>query len=155
MTKIITILVLLFTSLIGCENNQSEVLQTNSLNTVISPTPTPKSQSFTPNYKLPSGKQIKVNAEGKMHFDNGEVALVLNYETEIPIENMKFLREEVDEVWSIFQKDVEKAELNTAIIRASHLQGNDTYRSGKSYGFVYYKHDDGKWVLLDDEKEKK
>jgi hypothetical protein len=106
-------------------------------------------------YRLPSGKQIKVNSVGKMTFPNGDSALVMNYETEIPIEDKDSLRKEVDEIWSVFQKDVEKAEVKAGVIRATHYEGSGLVRNGKGYGFVYVKGDDGKWHLLGDEKEKK
>jgi hypothetical protein len=106
-------------------------------------------------YKLPSGKVIKVNAVGKMNFPNGDSALVMNYETEIPIENKDALRQEVDEIWTVFQKDVEKAEVKAGVIRATQYQGNGMVRQGKGYGFVFVKGNDGKWHLLEDEKEKK
>lgn len=106
-------------------------------------------------YKLPSGKQIKVNGVGKMNFPNGDSALVMNYETDIPIENKEALRKEVDEIWSVFQKDVEKAEVKAGVIRATHYEGSGLVRNGKGYGFVYVKGDDGKWHLLEDDKEKK
>jgi hypothetical protein len=105
--------------------------------------------------RVPSGKQIKVNNVEKMNFPNGDAALVMNYETEIPIENKEALRKEVDEIWSVFQKDVEKAEVKSGVIRATHYEGSGMVRSGKGYGFVYVKGDDGNWHLLDDEKEKK
>lgn len=106
-------------------------------------------------YKLPSGKEIKINAVGKMNFQNGGSALVMNYETEIPIENIKELSKEVEEIWSIFQKDVEQAELKTGIVRASHYEGSGIVRDGKGYGFVYVKGEDGKWHRLEEQKEKK
>jgi hypothetical protein len=104
---------------------------------------------------LPSGKQIKVNSVGKMDFTDGGSALVMNYETEIPIKDKERLRKEADEIWSVFRKDVEKAELKAAAIRATHYEGSGAVRDGEGYGFVYVKGDDGKWHLLDDEKEQK
>jgi len=87
-------------------------------------------------YKLSSGKQIKVNGVARMNFPNGDSALVMNYETEISIENKQALRKEVDEIWSIFRKDVEKAEVNAGVIRATHYEGSGLIRTGKGDGFV-------------------
>jgi hypothetical protein len=89
-----------------------------------------------------------------MSFPNGDSALVMNYETEIPIEDMEALRKEVDEIWSVFQKDVEKAEVKAGAIRATHYERSGLVRNGKGYGFVYVKGDDGEWHFLK-EKEKK
>jgi hypothetical protein len=97
--------------------------------------------------KLPSGKQVKVTSVGAMNFQQGGSALVMNYETEIPIENMEALRSEVNEIWSIFQADVEKAGAKAGVIRATHYEGVGMVRDGKGYGFVYVKGGDGKWRL--------
>ena len=103
--------------------------------------------------KLPSGKQIKVTGVGRMNFPNGDSALVMNYETDIPIEDMVALRKEVDEIWSVFQKDVDAAQLKTGIIRATHVEGSGFVKTGKGYGFVFEKRDDGRWHCSEDDKK--
>lgn len=103
--------------------------------------------------ELPSGKQIKVTGVGRMNFRNGDSALVMNYETDIPIEDMVALRKEVDEIWGVFQKDVEAAQLKTGIIRATHVEGSGFVKTGKGYGFVFEKRDDGRWHCLEDDKK--
>src|SRR5437773_3798846 len=40
---------------------------------------------------------------GKMDFPNGDSALVMEYETGIPIDNMMALRKEVDWIWETFR----------------------------------------------------
>ena len=80
---------------------------------------------------------------------------MLEYETDIPIEDKESLRKEVDEIWEKFQNDVEKAHLKSGVIRASHYEGTGFLRTGKGYGFVFKKGDDGKWQLLDDKKGEK
>lgn len=104
-------------------------------------------------FKLPSGKEIKVTGVGKMDFPNSDPALVMNYLTDISIDDKAALRKEVDEIWSVFQRDVENAKLKAGVIRATHLEGSGLVSSGKGYGFVFMKHDDGKWYCLDDEKQ--
>ena len=106
-------------------------------------------------FKLPSGKEIKVTGMGKMDFPNSDPALVLNYQTDISIDDKAALRKEVDEIWGVFQKDVENAKLKAGVIRATHVEGTGMVKSGKGYGFVFAKRDDGKWHCLDDDKEKK
>lgn len=76
----------------------------------------------------------------------------MNYETAIPIEDKMALRKEVDEIWDVFQKDVEAAQLKAGVIRATHIEGSGFVKSGKGYGFVFAKSDDGKWHCLEDEK---
>ena len=104
-------------------------------------------------FKLPSGKEIKVTRMGKMDFPNNNPALVMNYLTDISVDDKVALRKEVDEIWSAFQKDVENANLQAGVIRATHAEGGGFVKSGKSYGFVFLKRDDGKWHCTDDDKK--
>jgi len=103
-------------------------------------------------FKLPSGKEIKITGMVKMNFPNSDPALVLNYLTDIPIDNKVELRKEIDEVWSVFRVDVEKAKLNAGVIRATHMEGSGFVKSGKGYGYVFVKRDDG-WHCTDDDKQ--
>jgi hypothetical protein len=103
----------------------------------------------------PPAKQYRVTGIEKMNFPNGDSALVLNYETDIPIENKDSLRKEVEAIWETFRNDVEKAQLKSGVIRATHYESNSWLRRGKGYGFVFNKDDHGNWRLLDDNKEKK
>lgn len=108
-----------------------------------------------PNYtlfKLPSGKEIKITSTGKMNFASGGAALVMSYLTDVAIDDKVPLRQEVDEIWSVFQHDVEKADLKSGVIRATHLEGGGFIKNGKGYGFVFVKREDGKWHCLDDDR---
>ena len=104
-------------------------------------------------FKLPSGKEIKITGMVKMDFPNSDPALVLNYLTDIPIDNKVELRKEIDEVWSVFRVDVEKAKLNAGVIRATHMEGSGFVTSGKGYGYVFVKSDDGQWHCTEDDKQ--
>jgi hypothetical protein len=88
-----------------------------------------------------------------MDFPKGDSALVLNYQTDIPIEDKVVLRKEVDEIWGVFQKDVEAANLKGGVIRATHLEGNGLVQNGKGYGFVFVKREDGNWHCLEDDNK--
>lgn len=95
---------------------------------------------------LPSGRKIVVNSLNKTDFDNGDPsALVLNYTTSVPIDNLAELRTEVDEVWSLFIKNVEATNLTVGALRPVN--------GSKGYGFVFKKRDDGTWYCLADEKK--
>jgi hypothetical protein len=102
--------------------------------------------------KLPSGKEIKVTSITRMNFPNSGPALVMNYLTEISMDDMTALRNEVQEVWSVFQTDVENEHLDAAVIRATHMEGSSLVKTGKGYGFVFVKRD-GQWRLLEDTKK--
>lgn len=95
---------------------------------------------------LPSGRKVVVNSVNKTDFDSGEPsALVLNYTTSASIDNMAELRLEVDEVWSLFVRNVEAANLTVGALRPVN--------GPKGYGFVFKKRDDGTWYCLGDENK--
>jgi len=102
--------------------------------------------------KLPSGKEIKVTSMGEMGFPNSPAALVMDYVTVISIDDKAALRKEVDEIWSVFQIDVENAHLKAGVIRATQVSNGWFMKSGRGYGFVFVKRDDDKWHCLEDEK---
>jgi len=103
-------------------------------------------------FKLPSGKEIKITGINKMDFAKGDSALVMNYLSDISIDDKTALRQEIDEIWTAFQSDVENAHLKAGVIRATHVEGSGLVKSGKGYGFVFVKRDDGKWHCLEDDK---
>ena len=103
-------------------------------------------------FKLPSGKEIKITGINKMDFAKGDSALVMNYLSDISIDDKTALRQEIDEIWTVFQSDVENAHLKAGVIRATHVEGSGLVKSGKGYGFVFVKRDDGKWHCLEDDK---
>jgi hypothetical protein len=72
----------------------------------------------------------------KMDFPNGESALVMEYQTAIPIDKMPDLRKEVDWIWEAFSMDVENAKLKTGVIRAVHPEGVGLVTESKGYGFA-------------------
>jgi hypothetical protein len=100
-------------------------------------------------YTLSSGKQVKVEGVKKMNFPNLSM-VEIDYETEIPIEKKEALRKEVDEVWSIFQKDVEGAETKVGIIQATSCSLGGLVRQQARYGFLLSERD-GKWHPLEED----
>jgi hypothetical protein len=102
---------------------------------------------------LRSGKQISVTNVSRIDFPAGDPALVMTYETKVPIDNRVELRKEADEVWEIFRSDVEVANLKAAAIRAVKYDMDSVVRSGKGYGFVFVKRPDGMWHCIDDEND--
>ncbi len=102
---------------------------------------------------LPSGKQIKITGIGPMHFPNGTDAMILNCETDISIDDMADLRKEVDEIWTIFQKNVEAASMTNGVIRITHPEGSGLVTHSKGYGFGFEKRADGQWHCVQDDKK--
>jgi hypothetical protein len=106
-----------------------------------------------PSYKLPSGKQLKLIGITKTEIGDTGPTLEFNYETAIAMADTKALREEVDDIWKTFRKDVEKANLHRALIRPTHIEGDAAVKSGAFLTFVFKKQDDGKWICVEDRKE--
>jgi len=88
-----------------------------------------------------------------MHFPNGTDAMILNCETDISIDDMTALRKEVDEIWSIFRKNVEGAGMTNGVIRISHPEGSGLVTHSRGFGFVFEKRADGQWHCLQDDKK--
>ena len=127
----------LFVSMFGCSGRNSDVVQK------------PVEPSAAP---PPATKQVRITGIQRINFPKGDSALVLNYETDISIEDKQALGEEVSEIWQRFQKEVEKANLNTGVIRATHYEGTGMVRKGNGYGFVFVKGADGNWQRKNDTK---
>jgi len=100
-------------------------------------------------YTLPSGKQIKVEEIKRLTFAKFSSMLVI-YETELPTRNKEALDKEVAEVWSVFQKDAEKAEAKVGIIEATYYQLGGLVREGKRYAFVLSE-PDGTWEFVEED----
>ena len=88
-----------------------------------------------------------------MHFHNGTDAMILNCETDISIDDMVNLRKEADEIWGIFQKNVEGASMTNGVIRITHPEGSGLITHSKGFGFVFEKRADGQWHCLQDFKK--
>ena len=88
-----------------------------------------------------------------MHFSDGEDALILNCETDISISDTPDLRKEVGEIWNIFRKNVESANMTNGVIRISHTEGSGLITHNQGFGFVFQKRADGQWYCLQDDKK--
>jgi hypothetical protein len=100
----------------------------------------------------PGPGTYKVTAIYEMHFSADEPALVLEYETAIPIDDMAALRREVEGIWEDFRPRVEKAGLKFGAIRATHYESGLVFRRGRGYGFAFAKGADGQWRPLPEAK---
>lgn len=106
------------------------------------PPATPSSKVFT----LQSGKVVKILRVTPLLFSSGERALMLSYETEIPLDDKTALGREADEVWEKFKFDVEAAHLDDAFIDANAKPlGTAFFNVNKSFHFQYKLGSDGQW----------
>src|SRR5262245_7811739 len=68
---------------------------------------------------LRSGKAVKVMGIGQINFSKAPPALMLNYLTDLNVQDRVALRKEADEIWEEFRPEVEKAGLSGAILSAN------------------------------------
>ena len=149
--KSFIILILLFLS-VGCNVSVS---QSSTNNTKQESKKLSEVETLTNGfYTTSSSRQIRITNISNFNFPKSGPALVMYYKTEIPVENKKELRKEVDEIWEVFRKDTEKAEVKSAAIRAVHdEETNGIITNGKGYGFVFIQKDDNSWFCIDDEEK--
>jgi hypothetical protein len=97
---------------------------------------------------LPSGREIKLLSMGRVYFAKDSPALILNYRTDIPIDDVPKLEQEVTDIWSVFQVDADKSQLTSAFISAHETPkpiGLSFVTTDRSYNFGYRKSADGRW----------
>ena len=95
--------------------------------------------------KLHSGKVLKVFSTGRMRFGNGTQAVTIRYETDIPIDDIAALTAEADAIWPDLQPEVERANVEAAILMASPPRPEGFIYRSRSYNFVYLRGGDGTW----------
>lgn len=137
---------------IGCKINASQNLSNNNReeSKKLSEVETLTNGSYINS----SNKQIRITNISNFNFPESGPALVMYYKTEIPINNLKELRKEVDEIWEVFRNDAEKAKVKGAAIRAVHdEESNGVITNGKGFGFVFIQKDNGSWFNTSDEKK--
>lgn len=110
-------------------------------------------QPQTGSLKLPSGKTVKVLGLVQMHFSQGPPALMLKYETELNASDVPTLRKEADEIWSVFQAEVEREQFQSAILSANQKPSGTFVKTTSGYNFVYQKRPDGQWHCMSDDKK--
>lgn len=80
-----------------------------------------------------------------MTFSNDSPALILNYQTDLNLTDLPALEREVDEIWTSFKVDAEKANVANAIIKANEKPKGFIISTGNAYGFSYHKGQVGQW----------
>jgi hypothetical protein len=98
--------------------------------------------------KLPSGRTAKILSVSKIEYSKGVMALMVRYQTTLSVDQRKALSQEVDEVWKIAQKDVERYGYGEAIISSNEIPKGIFITSNRMANFIYEKGADGKWTRL-------
>ncbi|HJV89997.1 MAG TPA: hypothetical protein VJ623_06810 [Holophagaceae bacterium] len=94
---------------------------------------------------MPNGRALKVLNITRMSFSNDAPALMLNYQTDLKTSDRPALEREVEEIWTFFRTDVERAGLTRGIIRANEVPKGFILTTGTAFGFVYHRGPDGSW----------
>jgi len=100
--------------------------------------------------ELSSGRVVNIIAPMiKMQFLNGTKALRLRYITDINLENKKELKEEADDIWSVFKYNVEEMGYNVAIL-AAYKPWEGDFQNTRHSGFMFRleKQSNGQWKHL-------
>jgi hypothetical protein len=89
---------------------------------------------------------VKILGIGKIYLSQSKQwVLNLDYESKINIDDLVALRMEVEEIWPIFKKDVERTDLALASINSNEPRIGFIVRKNRSYQFVWEKVPDGIW----------
>lgn len=84
------------------------------------------------------GKSVEILGVGSMDFPEGPQALILRYQTTLPLTNIAELTKEVDAVWNKFVVDAENRGFRSAVVSANEPPvGDGPVTKSKVYNFVY------------------
>lgn len=96
---------------------------------------------------LPSGNKIVVDAVGKIYYRKSEPGIMLQYSTNLNMEDAELLKSEVDEVWSLFKKEADESGLDSVVISANYPPvGKFFIGTQKTRNFVFFKQQNGIWT---------
>jgi len=98
--------------------------------------------------KLPSGRTAKILSVSKVEYSKGVMALMVRYQTTLSVDERKALSQEVDDVWKIAQRDVERYGYDDAIISSNEVPKGIFITANRVLNFIYEKGADGKWTRL-------
>ena len=98
--------------------------------------------------KLPCGRTIKVLSVSRIEYSKGVMALMVRYQTTLSVEEHKALSVEVDDVFKIAQKQVERDGFDEAIISSNEVPHGIIVTTSRMFNFIFERGPDGKWTRL-------
>lgn len=98
--------------------------------------------------KLPCGHTIKILSVSRIEYSKGVPALMVRYQTNLSVEERKALSEEVDDVFSVAEKQVERAGFHEAIISSNEVPKGMFVTANRMLNFIFERGADGKWTRL-------
>jgi len=100
----------------------------------------------TNTWDLPSGKQVTIIGVNKLYYSAAsDWALVVNYESSVPVDQSDVLRREVDDVWAVFKNKVERAQVKYAIVSPNAPASSDAVTSRRSVSYIFTRDASGHW----------
>ena len=100
----------------------------------------------TESWDLPSGKHVTIIGVNKLYYSAGsDWALVVNYESSIPLDRADALRREVDEVWSVFENKVDRAGVKYAIVSPNVPASSGVVAARRSISYLFTRGASGQW----------
>jgi len=97
-------------------------------------------------WDLPSGKQVTIIGVNKLYYSaGGDWALVVNYESSVPLDQGDALRREVDEVWTVFKNKVDRAGVKYAIVSPNAPASSGVVTTRRSISYLYSRGASGQW----------
>jgi hypothetical protein len=99
--------------------------------------------------KLPCGRMIKVLSVSRIEYSKGVMALMVRYQTTLSVEEEhKALSEEVDDVFKVAQKQVERDGFHEAIISSNEIPRGIILTTNRMLNFIFERGSDGNWTRL-------
>ena len=98
--------------------------------------------------KLASGHVVKILSVSKIEYTTGVMALMVRYQTSLSADQRTALSQEVDEVWKVAQKDVERAGYGEAILSSNEAPKGIFITASRMWNFIFEKGPDGQWTRL-------
>jgi hypothetical protein len=99
--------------------------------------------------KLPCGRTIKVLSVSRIEYSKGVMALMVRYQTSLSVEQQrKALSEEVDDVFKVAQKQVERDGFHEAIISSNEVPHGIILTASRMLNFIFERGADGTWTRI-------
>ena len=98
--------------------------------------------------KLPCGHAVKVLSVSRVEYSKGVAALMVRYQTKLSPDQRKALSEEVDDVFKISQKQVERDGFHEVIISSNEVLHGIILTSNRTLNFIFERGTDGNWTRL-------
>jgi hypothetical protein len=98
--------------------------------------------------KLADGREVKVLSVSCFEYEKGVMALMVRYQTSLSVDQRKELSDEVDEVWHLAQKEVERLGYSEAILSSNEVPKGIILTASRMMNFIFEKGPDGQWTRL-------